>query len=95
VYFFFRTLQIGHGDGICARHVCFRGRDTLKTNNLILRQLFIKYAQTDPTDKLTLRQKEIWPRSISNHKKEYCTERDRMYLGIHRKRMTCGKNILV
>jgi hypothetical protein len=65
------TLQIGYGDGICARHVCFRGRDTLKTNNLTLRQLFPKYTQTDPTDKLTLRQKEIWPRSISNHKKEY------------------------
>lgn len=98
-YFFFRTLQIGKFDDNSARHVCVWRRDTLKTNNPTLRQLFLKYSQRDPTDKLTLRQKEMWQRSMSNHRKknEYweqteCTwvstdkggrHVERIYLGMH------------
>lgn len=107
-YFFFRTLQIGKFDDNCARHVFVWRRDTLKTNNPTLRQLFLKYTQTNPTDMLTLRQKEIWPRSMSNHRKnEYweqtectwvSTEKggrpvDRIHLGVHmQNRKACGKS---
>ena len=106
-YFFFRALQIGNFDDNCARHVCVWRRDTLKTNNPTLRKLFLQYTQTDPTDKLTLQQKEIWPRSMSNHRQnEYreqpectwvSTEKggrhvERIYLGMHMQNTkACGK----
>jgi hypothetical protein len=54
--------------------MCVWRHDTLKTNNPTLRKLFLKYTQTDPTDKLTLQQKEIWPRSMSNNRKKMNTE---------------------